>query len=148
MRGSAILALVMLMCAVPVAAQSGAEPEEKSIAPAEVTLATIETATYYDGARRDPFVPLTSGADPGDGPRFEQLRLTGVFLGSPGNSLVVLEDPMKRGHFVRAGEKIGNARLLAIHSEAADFEVEEYGAVRRHTLRLRRDDESERGVQR
>lgn len=140
MRASATMALVTLLSAAPVAAQDGALREEVSIVPSEVGLATIETAMYADGARRDPFVPLTSGADPGDGPRFEQLRLTGVFLGTPENSLVVLEDPMQRGYFVRAGEKIGNARLLAIHSEAADFEVEEYGTVRHHTLRLQRDE--------
>jgi hypothetical protein len=100
----------------------------------------IEPASYHDHGRRDPFVPLTSGADPGEGPRFETLRLTGVFLGSPGNSLVVLEDPMRRGHFTRVGEKIGNARLLAIHSESADFEVDDYGSVRQESLRLERAD--------
>ena len=113
---------------------------QQATAPGGPDIVRIEPASYHDHSRRDPFVPLTSGADPGEGPRFETLRLTGIFLGSPGNSLVVLEDPMRRGHFARVGEKIGNARLLAIHSESADFEVDDYGSVRRASLRLERAD--------
>jgi hypothetical protein len=96
----------------------------------------------YDGeARRDPFDPLTLENSPETGPRFEALRLTGVFLGSPGNSLVVLEDPTRRGHFLRAGERIGDARLVQIQPQSAVFEVEEYGTVRREVLRLERSEE-------
>lgn len=113
---------------------------QQAIAPDGPDIVRIEPASYHDHGRRDPFVPLTSGADPGEGPRFETLRLTGIFLGSPGNSLVVLEDPMRRGHFARVGEKIGNARLLAIHSESADFEVDDYASVRPESLRLERAD--------
>lgn len=113
---------------------------QETTAPEALDMVRVEPASYQDDGRRDPFVPLTSGADPGEGPRFETLRLTGVFLGAPGHSLVVLEDPMRRGHFTRVGEKIGNARLLAIHSESADFEVDDYGSVRRETLRLDRAD--------
>jgi hypothetical protein len=113
---------------------------QQATAPERPDIARIEPASYHDRGRRDPFVPLTSGADPGEGPRFETLRLTGIFLGSPSHSLVVLEDPMRRGHFARVGEKIGNARLLAIHSKSADFEVDDYGSVRRESLRLDRAD--------
>ena len=101
------------------------------------------TATYDAGGRRDPFVPLlTQVEDSPDGPRFESLRLTGVFLGSPGNSLVVLEDPARRGHFVRVGERIGSAVLIEIRPRAAVFEIREYGAVRRQVLELERPEES------
>jgi hypothetical protein len=113
---------------------------QQTTPPEGLDLVRVEPASYHDHGRRDPFVPLTSGADPGEGPRFETLRLTGIFLGAPGHSLVVLEDPMRRGHFARVGEKIGNARLLAIHSESADFEVDDYGSVRRESLRLDRAD--------
>ncbi len=113
---------------------------QEATAPEGLDVVRVEPASYHDDGRRDPFVPLTSGADPGEGPRFETLRLTGIFLGAPGNSLVVLEDPMRRGHFARVGEKIGNARLLAIHSESADFEVDDYGSVRLESLRLDRTD--------
>lgn len=97
---------------------------------------------FYDGeGRRDPFDPLTLESSPESGPRFETLRLTGVFLGSPGNSLVVLEDPTRRGHFLRVGERIGEARLVQIQPQSAVFEVEEYGTVRREVLRLERSEE-------
>ncbi|HET6637314.1 MAG TPA: hypothetical protein VFH82_00835 [Gemmatimonadota bacterium] len=96
----------------------------------------------YDGeGRRDPFDPLTLENSPATGPRFEALRLTGVFLGAPGNSLVVLEDPTRRGHFLRVGERIGEARLVQIQPQSAVFEVEEYGTVRREVLRLERSEE-------
>lgn len=99
------------------------------------------TATYDAGGARDPFVPLTVGLDPTEGPRFETLRLTGVFVGTPGTSLVVLEDPARRGHFVRLGERVGNARLVEIRPRSAVFEIEEYGAVRREILELERSKE-------
>ena len=91
--------------------------------------------------RRDPFDPLTLESSPEAGPRFEVLRLTGVFLGSPGNSLIVLEDPTRRGHFLRVGESIGEARLVQIQPQSAVFDVEEYGTVRREVLRLERSEE-------
>ena len=99
------------------------------------------TAVYSAGDRRDPFVPLntTTETDEGgvEGPRFESMSLTGVFLGGQGNSLIVLEDPAKRGHFVRLGERVGAARLVEIRPRAAVFEIVEYGAARRVVLELR-----------
>ncbi|MDX1622724.1 MAG: hypothetical protein R3199_01930 [Gemmatimonadota bacterium] len=99
------------------------------------------TASYDAGGRRDPFVPLTAGLSPEEGPRFESLELTGVFLGTPGNSLVVLEDPANRGHFVRVGQRIGNARLIEVRPRSAVFQVTEYGTVRREVLELERPEE-------
>lgn len=97
------------------------------------------TASYDDVGRRDPFVPLIVELETATtGPRFETLRLSGVFLGSPGNSLVVLEDPANRGHFVRVGERLGNAVLVEIRPRSAVFEIREYGAVRREVLELER----------
>ena len=101
----------------------------------------LQIAIYDGEARRDPFDPLTLETSPDAGPRFEALRLTGVFLGSPGNSLVVLEDPTRRGHFLRVGESIGAARLVQIQPQSAVFDVEEYGTVRREVLRLERSEE-------
>jgi hypothetical protein len=95
----------------------------------------------YVAEGRDPFQPLigASEGDEGRPPRLDQLVLTGIFQGAPGNSLVVLEDPARRGHFLRAGESLGHARLLAILPDAAVFEVDDYGIVRRDTLRLEPD---------
>ncbi|HEY7470759.1 MAG TPA: hypothetical protein VIE68_00260 [Gemmatimonadota bacterium] len=104
--------------------------------------ATALAPAFYDaGGRRDPFDPLTIEGSIDSEPRFETLRLTGVFLGAPGNSLVVLEDPSRRGHFLRVGDRIGGARLIQIMPDAAVFEVEEYGTARREVLRLERSEE-------
>ena len=106
-----------------------------------VPASALAPAIYDAGARRDPFDPLTLENSPETGPRFEALRLTGIFMGSPGNSLVVLEDPTRRGHFLRVGKRIGEARLVQIEPQSAVFEVEEYGTVRREVLRLERSEE-------
>ena len=107
-----------------------------------IPVAGLQPAMYDGEARRDPFDPLTLAGDIGSGPRFETLRLTGIFLGSPGNSLVVLEDPTRRGHFLRVGERIGDAQLIQILPESAVFDVEEYGTARREVLRLERNEET------
>ncbi|HET9333692.1 MAG TPA: hypothetical protein VFQ21_08930 [Gemmatimonadota bacterium] len=122
-------------------------PAQESSAPDTLTMAVVpftalEPAIYDTGGRRDPFAPLTVGGDIDSGPRFETLRLTGVFLGAPGNSLVVLEDPTRRGHFLRVGERLGQARLIQIMPDGAAFEVEEYGIGRREVLRLERSEEN------
>lgn len=100
----------------------------------------LTPATYVVEAR-DPFAPLLGDVDGAEArpPRLDQLVLTGIFQGTPGNSLVVLEDPARRGHFLRVGESLGPSRLLAILPQAAVFEVDEYGIVRRDTLRLEPD---------
>jgi hypothetical protein len=121
--------------------------QEVGVGDSVTTLAIVPTTTlqpaFYDGeARRDPFDPLTLAGELDSGPRFETLRLTGVFLGSPGNSLVVLEDPTRRGHFLRVGERLGEARLVQILPESAVFDVEEYGTARREVLRLERNEEN------
>jgi hypothetical protein len=121
--------------------------QEVGIGDSVTSLAIVPTTmlqpAFYDGeARRDPFDPLTLAGELESGPRFETLRLTGVFLGSPGNSLVVLEDPTRRGHFLRVGERLGEARLVQILPESAVFEVEEYGTARREVLRLERNEEN------
>ena len=107
-----------------------------------VPASALAPAIYDGEARRDPFDPLTLESSPEAGPRFEALRLTGVFLGSPGNSLVVLEDPTRRGHFLRVDENIGTAQLVQIQPQSAVFDVEEYGTVRREVLRLERSEET------
>lgn len=97
---------------------------------------------YADEDRRDPFMPLTGKRQQEMGPRFEDLRLTGVFLGAPGASLAVLEDPSFKGYFLRVGDQIGGARLLELRSQEAVFDVRQYGAARRITLRLEEIEET------
>lgn len=135
------LGLVLLVLPAPLAAQELDQRVTDTlrlvIPPA---LAGYTVARYADDGRRDPFIPLIGrNAGPASVPRLEQLRLTGVFMGSPGNSLVVLEDPANRGHFVRVGEELGNARLVEILADAAIFEVSDYGGHRREVLKLDRN---------
>lgn len=129
-------------CALALAAPAVAwAQDETTFVPPAVTVSG--TAVYGVGDQRDPFVPLFVELEPSeDGPRFGTLRLTGVFLGTPGHSLVVLEDPARRGHFVRVGERIGAAVLIEIRPRSAVFEIREYGAVRRQVLELERPEES------
>ena len=119
---------------------AGQEEPEVVVAP-EVSPPGMGTASYDGAARRDPFVPLTAELGESEGPRFDSLRLTGVFLGTPGNSLVVLEDPARRGHFLRVGQSIGNARLIEIRPQSAVFQITEYGTTRRKVLELERTEE-------
>jgi hypothetical protein len=134
MRGST-LALVIGWLAVPGPVRSQDLDGARVIPPLSLAPAA------YVAEGRDPFVPLIGDAEGEEGrpPRLDQLVLTGIFQGTPGNSLVVLEDPARRGHFLRAGESLGHARLLAILPDAAIFEVDDYGSVRQDTLRLEPD---------
>lgn len=132
-----LLAVAALALAVPASAQQPGDSVSVGAAEAPV----LGTATYDAGGRRDPFVPLTTELAPEEGPRFDSLRLTGVFLGTPGSSLVVLEDPARRGYFLRAGQSIGNARLVEIRPQSAVFEITEYGTTRRKILELERTGE-------
>lgn len=133
---------VAALLALPaeLAAQDLAVPDTMTVA--VVPFTALEPAIYDAGGRREPFDPLTVAGELDTGPRFETLRLTGVFLGAPGNSLVVLEDPTRRGHFLRVGERLGQARLIQIMPDGAVFEVEEYGIGRREVLRLERSEEN------
>ena len=134
-RRTLLLAAGLLMI-LPGALRAQGEGDSLEILPMPVV--STGTAVYDEGGRRDPFVPLTArlAGDTEEGPRFDSLRLTGVFLGTPGSSLVVLEDPAKRGYFLRVGERIGNAVLIEIRPRSAVFEIREYGAVRRQILEL------------
>lgn len=140
--GCAAVATALLLLAPAHLRAQGVAVGDSVTAGVVVPVALLEPAIYDGEARRDPFDPLTLAGDMESGPRFETLRLTGVFLGSPGNSLVVLEDPTRRGHFLRVGERIGDAQLIQILPESAVFNVEEYGTARREVLRLERNEET------
>lgn len=132
-----IQSTILLLLALP-AAPARLAGQQDADAHEILSMAPVPRAEYVSDGRRDPFVPLTGthlSSQDGE-PRLEQLDLTGIFVGAPGNSLVVLEDGTRRGHFVRVGETLGNARLLAILDDAAVFEIDDYGIVRRDTLYL------------
>lgn len=135
-----LLALLAAAAVTGVPASGLAQDDDPEVA---VILPDAATGTtrYDGGDRRDPFVPLTAEGEDAAGPRFESMTLTGIFLGSPGNSLVVLEDAAKRGHFLRLGDTVGDARVIEIRPRSAVFEIQQYGAVRRETLELERSEE-------
>lgn len=136
------VALVLLAAAAPLRAQDTTQTPQVIIPPGTIVTSVHSVSHYDPGGRRDPFSPLYAGAaDANGGPRFEVLKLTGVFLGGGANSLAVLEDPSHRGYFVRLNQQVGNARLVEILPQAAVFEVTEYGASRRVMLRLERSEE-------
>ena len=141
LRAAGLLSAAILLLAPADALRAQEEAVEPQVV---VPGTTVRSFAQYDpGDRRDPFVPTFDRATNGDtGPRFETLKLTGIFLGSGTNSLAVLEDPTHRGYFVRLGQQIGTARLVEILPQAAVFEVREYGASRRIVLRLERTEES------
>ena len=141
-RALARCAILALLLAPAQLAGQGVVVGDSVSALALVPSSVLEPAFYDGDARRDPFDPLTLAGELESGPRFETLRLTGVFLGTPGNSLIVLEDPTRRGHFLRVGERIGDSRLVQILPESAVFDVEEYGTARREVLRLERNEEN------
>lgn len=145
LRAAGLLSLLLLLLAAAAPLHAQDEPTSPQvIVPPGTRVTTVSSVAHYDpGDRRDPFAPLYSDREAGGvtGPRFEVLKLTGVFLGSGENSLAVLEDPSHRGYFVRLGQQIGNARLVEILPQAAVFEVTDYGASRRVVLRLERPEE-------
>lgn len=147
MQGNRFLRRVswVLMLLVPAVAPAQEEEAVPETAPGSPQI-LFESVRYQDIALRDPFIPLNDDRiDSEAGPRFEDLTLTGVFVGTPGNSLVVLEDRSRRGHFLRIGESIGGAHLIEILPDAAVFEIREYGAARREILRLERHERPEGG---
>ncbi|MBA2566086.1 MAG: hypothetical protein H0V09_11795 [Gemmatimonadetes bacterium] len=98
---------------------------------------------YYDGAgRRDPFRPLMEVDADLDGPRFDELVLTGVFLGDGGSGMVVVEDATRRGYFLKPGNVVGKATLVQILPDQALFDVRDFGISRRETLKLQRSQET------
>lgn len=126
------LAALLAVTAHPLAAQS-AEGEGGVVLRREVF-------DYPGEGRRDPFAPLTAGAELG--PRFEDLELAGVIY-SPGvGSVAVLVDRATRKRYrAREGDRLGDAQVLAIREAEAVFVVSSFGVSRRETLRVRKHEQ-------
>jgi hypothetical protein len=98
---------------------------------------------WYEGAgRRDPFQPLLELDLRGDGPRFDTLVLTGIFVGEGGPGMVVVEDEERKGYFLTPGDTVGRASLVEIRDDHAVFDVRDFGVSRRDTLKLQRPEDS------
>lgn len=111
--------------------------------PGELARLTYQREFFdYDGAgRRDPFKPLLDLDSDLQGPRFEELVLTGIFKGEDGDGMVVVEDARK-GYFLKRDDVVGKATLVAFDDEQAVFDVRDYGISRRETLKLQRPEET------
>jgi hypothetical protein len=104
-----------------------------------------EVFDYPDFARRNPFKPLT-GIE--GGPRFEQMRLTGIILSAtPARSVATLRagaasdrtgagDAQGRSTRLRVGERWGNVRVVAIRQDRIVVDVEEFGLAERREMLL------------
>lgn len=101
-----------------------------------------EVFEYPVEGRRDPFEPLSAGEQLG--PRFEDLRLSGVIYSPERGSIAVLVDrATQRRYRVWEGDVIGGARLIRVGPDRAEFQVTVFGVSRRDTLTLKSQDKEQ-----
>lgn len=101
-----------------------------------------EVYEYPSLGRRDPFRALNAGEQ--IGPRFDDLRLSGVLYNeSIGSVATLVDENTGRRYRVRAGDTLGEARVAAIRVGEVDFLITAFGISRQETLRVKRDKESE-----
>ena len=138
----AMSALLVVVAALPLAAQAPAPPAPPAGAPPgsqpEPKLAfDREVFAYPAEGRRDPFKPLVGG--PGSsGPLFQDLALRGIIFSPDARRSVALVQVGGRRTFrLRRGDIIGNARVLEIQPLRVRFAVENFGTVRNEVLELR-----------
>jgi hypothetical protein len=130
---AAVGAALLPLTAVPAAAQTAA---------AASSVYEREVFEYPSLGRRDPFRALNAGEQ--IGPRFEDLRLSGVLYNESIGSVATLVDEQTGRRFrVRAGDMLGQARVAAIRVDEVDFLITAFGISRQETLRVKRDKESE-----
>lgn len=99
-----------------------------------------EVFSYPVAGRANPFRP--PDARSAVGPRFEDLRLSGILYGPPVASLTVLRDARTgRVHRLREGEKLGDARLVEVRPSEAVFAVMGTTGTRTERLRVEPDEE-------
>lgn len=123
--------------APPASRQSAAEPT-----------AAADTAFRYDRevfsypveGRANPFRPPDSRS--AVGPRFGDLRLSGILYGPSVGSVTVLRDVRTgRVHRLREGERLGDARLVEVRRSEAVFAVAGPTGTRTERLRVEPDEE-------
>ena len=92
----------------------------------------------YSSLGRDPFQPLD--IETREGPRFADLRLSGVLLSSEVGSVAMLTDRSTgRRYRAREGDVLGDAAVERIHADGVAFVITDFGVRRRETLRVRRE---------
>lgn len=101
-----------------------------------------EVFAYPQGGRTNPFRPPETGG--AMGPRFEDLRLSGILYAPSVGSVAVLRDAATgRVHRLREGERLGHARLVEVRPSEAVFAVTGPTGTRTELLRVKRDERRE-----
>lgn len=147
-----LAAAVLAVVGGPAAAQeeasetdsvAGEAPADTASAEAGVPVYRREVFQYPGGGRRNPFMPVDAGVE--EGPRFQNLRLTGIIYSpSVGSVAVLLDERTGDRYRVRSGQTIGQARVLEIRRTEVRFAVSGAGDTRRETLQVEeRERESE-----
>jgi hypothetical protein len=147
-----LAAAAVFAAAAPAAAQQEASetdsvaeeaPADTASAEAAVPVYRREVFRYPGGGRRNPFMPVDAGVE--EGPRFQNLRLTGIIYSpSVGSVAVLLDETTGERYRVRSGQTIGQSRVLEIRRSEVRFAVSGAGATRRETLQVEeRERESE-----
>ena len=155
MRALIAVAVTLLVAPVALYAQDTppATPPAADTAVVELVLRR-EAFTYPTFPRRNPFVALTSATE--SGPRFDQMRLTGVLVddNDPMRSIAVISagggagaqptglgpgaGQQDRGQVqrLRVGERWGNVRIVSIEEGAVTVDVSDFGIEERRVMRL------------
>lgn len=111
----------------------------EAAAPGDTTTYRREVFTYPSSERRDPFRPLTAGEE--SGASLEDLVLSGIIHSPAASSVAVLTNPRTgERHRLREGDRIGDARLVAIHPSRVVFRETRFGASQETVLRLNREE--------
>ncbi len=149
MRFGLILLGGALLFPLAVAGQQEEAPPKPPAQQSTELVFEREVFTYPQVRRRNPFKALVSGAE--GAPRFDQLRLMGIIHSDdPGLSVAVIGTSavttsddgssvtVSKGQswYLKAGQAIGNVRVIAIRTDQVVVEVEEYGLTEQKIMQL------------
>jgi hypothetical protein len=106
--------------AAPVAAAP--KPGAGTLLPQTPSLAETPTIKYDARGRRDPFASLETVAGPATGLTVASTRLTGI-VRSPRATLALIETTDGIGYILKAGDTLGDGRLVEIGQDSVVFTV-------------------------
>ena len=125
-----------VLAAFPLAAQTPQNGSDST------SIYEREIFAYPADGRRDPFRPLNAGEQLG--PRFEDLTLNGVLYNPTIGSVATLTDGKTGKRYrARAGDALGDIRVIEIRPDEVIFEIASFGISRRESLRVTKDKEQD-----
>lgn len=145
LRLAFVAALGVLGCgsppppAAPLIPTAPPRPAPVAAVPAPAGVSSVALVAYESKGRRDPFEPIEVAVG-SKGLTVSSTRLTGIIWGR-GETLALLEGADGIGYILRAGDTLGDGRLIEISADSAVFAVAGRPGVPpgRVTLRLRTD---------